>query len=97
MSEEYLDNYQAWTENWAIQKATAKHLVLAKFDWQVIYFARSFYQEHQIMPLTRRMIKFIRADLDPEFDSVKLQERYSDKPLRVIALLAGLPKPIQCI
>ena len=97
MSEEYLQDYQKWTQEWAIQKASEKHLKIEEFDLQVITFARDFYQEFEVMPLTRRIIKFIRENLDPEFDSIKLHERYSEKPLRMIALISGLPKPIQCI
>ncbi len=95
--EGYLLNHQTWAKQWAEQKALEKNLVLQEFDWQVIIFARNFYQQYQVMPLTRRIIKFIRENLDQNFDSIKLQECYSDKPLRIIALLAGLPKPIQCI
>ncbi len=93
----YLLDFQEWTAAWALQKAASQHRELADFDWQVIQFARDFYAEHQIMPLTRRLIKFIRAQLQPDFDSLLLQAYYTDKPLRVIALLAGLPRPIQCI
>ncbi len=93
----YLIDFREWTENWALQKALAQGLVLQDFDWQVIQFARAFYVEHQIMPLTRRLIKFIRENLAPEFDSILLQQYYTEKPLRVIALVSGLPRPIQCI
>ena len=71
--------------------------MMETFDQQVIAFAQAFYQEHGVMPLTRRIVKFIQEHLDPSFDSIKLQERYTDKPLRVIAKRAGLPKPVQCI
>ena len=93
----YLLDCQEWTQAWAIQNAATYHLILDKFDWQLLDFARAFYQEHQVMPLTRRLIKFIREQHQADFDSIALQQRYTDKPLRVIALLAGLPKPIQCI
>ncbi|MCX7123537.1 MAG: TusE/DsrC/DsvC family sulfur relay protein [Gammaproteobacteria bacterium] len=93
----YLIHFEEWTEAWALQKAITQNLTLDPFDWQLIHFARRFYQEHHLMPLTRRLIKFIRENLNPDFDSIALQQRYTDKPLRVIALIAGLPKPIQCI
>lgn len=96
-AEGYLLNYQAWTRDFAIQKACEIGINLQEFDWRVVAFARDFYIEFEVMPLTRRIMKFIRENLDSEFDSIKLQERYTDKPLRVIALIAGLPKPIQCI
>lgn len=67
------------------------------FDQQVIAFTKDFYQEHGVIPLSRRIIKFIQEKLDPEFDSIQFQERYTDKPLRVIAERAGLPRPVQCI
>ena len=93
----YLLDFQEWAEAWALQKAQDYNLTLEAFDWQLIAFARAFYQEHQIMPLTRRLVKFIRENIDPDFNSMDLQQHYTDKPLRVIALIAGLPKPIQCV
>ena len=86
-----------WSREWAIQKAAEQQMQLQDFDWQVINFARSFYQEYAIMPLTRRIIRFIRENLDSNFDSIQLQARYTNQPLRVIALISGFPRPIQCI
>ncbi len=94
--EGYLLHWEDWTEAWTRQKAQAQGLVLEPLDWQLFAFAREFYQVHQVMPLTRRLIKFVR-ETQPNFDSLALQQRYGDKPLRVIAQCAGLPKPIQCI
>lgn len=96
-TEGYLIDHRDWTQDWAAQKALQKGMILQQFDWQVIAFVRNFYQEYQVMPLTRRLLKFIREHLNADFDSIALQERYTDKPLRLIALLAGLPKPVQCI
>ncbi len=93
----YLIDPQAWTRDWALQKAARQDRILEDFDWQLIQFVRDFYEEHQVMPLTRRVIKFIRESIQINFDSVQLQQRYTDKPLRVIALIAGLPRPIQCV
>lgn len=96
-AEGYLLNHQDWSPEWAESKAAEHQQTLEAFDWQVLAFVQSFYKAHGIMPLTRRMIGFIRETLDPNMDSLSLQARYSDKPLRRIALLAGLPKPIQCL
>lgn len=95
--EGYLIDYKAWSRDWALQKASEQGLILQSFDWQLIEFARDFYQEYQVMPLTRRIIKFVRENLNAQFDSIELQERYSEKPLRIIALISGLPKPVQCL
>ncbi len=82
---------------WALEQAEIIGLSLTEFDWQVLEFCQVFYVEHGVMPLTRRVIKFIKENLEPDFDSLKLQIRYTEKPLTVIAKLAGLPKPVQCI
>lgn len=96
-NEGYLVDFREWYRDFALQVADPLGLVLVDFDWKVIDFVRGFYEAHQLMPLTRLIVKYIKNELDPAFDSVKLQARYTDKPLRVIAKLAGLPRPIQCI
>ena len=90
-------NDQDWTREYAIAEAGAVQIILEPFDWAVIEFVRAFYQEHEIMPLTRRIIKFIRENLKSDFDSIAFQVRYSAQPLFVIARISGLPRPMQCI
>ena len=96
-AEGYLINADAWTPAFAEQIAAELEFALEDFDWQVLDYLRNFYKAHAMMPLTRLIIKYIKSELDSEFSSVKLQVRYSDKPLRVLAKMAGLSKPIQCI
>jgi len=96
-SEGYLLNYQDWSPAFAEQKAQEVGLSLNPFDWQLLAYIRSFYAAHALMPLSRLLVRYVKTELDPGFNSIKLQERYSDKPLRVLAKMAGLPKPIQCI
>lgn len=86
-----------WTRAYAMAEAASIPLVLEDFDWEVLYFVRSFYEAHGMMPLTRRIIKFIRETRDPHFDSLQFQARYTAQPLFCIARMAGLPKPMQCI
>jgi tRNA 2-thiouridine synthesizing protein E len=93
----YLVDWQDWSPSWASEKASILSRPLSDFDWQLIAFTREFYTTHHIMPLTRRLIQFIRDHYQKDFDSLALQAYYTDKPLRIIALISGLPRPIQCI
>jgi tRNA 2-thiouridine synthesizing protein E len=95
-AEGYLLDELAWTPQFAEQVALVLQKTLTEFDWKVIAFVREFYAEHRLMPLTRVIVQQIKA-LDPHFNSIHLQAHYTDKPLWVLAKLAGLPKPVQCI
>lgn len=95
--EGYLLDFLAWQPNFAEQVAGELGHHLDAFDWQVIKFVRGFFETHHMMPLTRAIVQYIKQALDPEFDSIKLQQRYTTKPLWLLAKLAGAPKPAQCI
>jgi tRNA 2-thiouridine synthesizing protein E len=95
--EGYLLDFLSWKPSFAEQVAEALTMTLDEFDWEVIEFVRGYYEAHQLMPLTRVLVQYIKEDLDQGFDSIKFQERYTAKPLWVLAQLSGLPKPAQCI
>lgn len=96
-NEGYLLDYLSWTPQFAKALASSWIRPLDEFDWEVIEYIRGFYEGHQRMPLTRNIIHYIKQDMDPGFDSVNFQERYTDQPLWVLAKFSGVPKPVQCI
>jgi TusE/DsrC/DsvC family sulfur relay protein len=95
--EGYLLDAASWTSDFAEQVAASDlGRGLADFDWAMITFVREFYRAHHMMPLTRRIVSYAGSRVS-DFDSVELQRHYTNKPLWVIAKIAGLPKPVQCI
>lgn len=95
--EGYLLDAAAWTSDFAIEVAARDFdKSLSQFDWSVIAFVRDFYQEYHMMPLTRRIVSYVRTQI-AHFDSLELQKHYTHQPLWVLAKLSGLPKPVQCI
>ena len=95
--EGYLLDATMWTSGFAEQVAVRDFdKILSEFDWAIVAFVRDFYEQHHMMPLTRRIVSYARSKI-AAFDSVQLQEHYTSQPLWVLAKIAGLPKPLQCI
>ena len=55
-AEGYLKNLNDWSEDFARAQARAEHLELTEAHWQVIYFLRSYFEEHRVQAQVRAMI-----------------------------------------
>lgn len=58
--EGYILDMGAWSEDFARALAATEHLVLTDEHWQVIRYIRQHYDEHQVQPQVRDMIKHFR-------------------------------------
>lgn len=54
--EGYLKNLEDWSEDFARAQARAEQLELTEEHWQVIYFLRSYFEEHRVQAQVRVMI-----------------------------------------
>jgi tRNA 2-thiouridine synthesizing protein E len=64
--EGYLQNLDEWSEDFVRALAAHESLVLSDEHWQVIRFIRDHYQEHQIQPQVRDMIKHFEQAWGPQ-------------------------------
>lgn len=55
--EGYIQNLDAWTEDFARAQAESEDLALTKEHWDVIHFLREYYDEHNVQAQVRSMIK----------------------------------------
>jgi len=55
--EGYLLSPEQWSEEFALARATHEQLVLTDAHWELIYFLRDYYQQHQVQAQVRSMIK----------------------------------------
>ena len=96
--EGYITNLDDWTEDLAGVIATAEEINMNKEHWEVVNFLRSYYEEYQIAPAVRVLIKAIKKSMGPEVGNNKyMYELFPYGPAKQACKIAGLPKPTGCI
>jgi tRNA 2-thiouridine synthesizing protein E len=96
--EGYLINLDDWTPELAEHFASIDGVTLTDNHWEVINFLREYYDEYQIAPMIRVLVKAIGKKLGPEKGNNKyLYELYPEGPAKQACKYAGLPKPTGCV
>ena len=72
-------------------------ILLNEDHWKVIEIVRNYYQSYRLFPPNRVLINLIMKEQGPEkANSIHLMKLFSGTPAKVLAQLAGLPKPANC-
>ncbi len=94
----YLCQLSDWSPEVAQALAEQAGLALSAEHWEVLDLLRQFYQEFQLSPATRPLIKYTALKLGPDKgNSLHLNRLFNGTPAKLAAKLAGLPKPTNCI
>ncbi|MFC3700508.1 TusE/DsrC/DsvC family sulfur relay protein [Reinekea marina] len=94
----FLLDASEWTESWAEHMAQKQGLPLDEVDFRIINALRQFYFDFDLSPPMRPLVKLIKNNVHSDYgNSIWLMQRYGESPARVLALLAGLPKPKNCL
>lgn len=94
----YLINLNDWSAEVARALAAQSDIELSPEHWEILEVLRSFYQEYQLSPATRPLIKYTALKLGPEKgNSLHLNRLFNGTPAKLAAKLAGLPKPTNCL
>ena len=94
----YLVNLSDWSIEVASALAAAEELELGPEHWEILELLRGFYQEFQLSPATRPLIKYTALKLGPDKgNSLHLNRLFKGTPAKLAAKLAGLPKPTNCL
>ena len=94
----YLVDLNAWSVEVANALASAEALELTDEHWEILKLLRGFYQEFQLYPATRPLIKYTALKLGPEKgNSLHLNRLFKGTPAKLAAKLAGLPRPTNCL
>lgn len=93
-----LVDLNAWSVEVANALASAEALELTDEHWEILKLLRGFYQEFQLSPATRPLIKYTALKLGPEKgNSLHLNRLFKGTPAKLAAKLAGLPRPTNCL
>jgi len=96
--EGYLADLNDWSEPVAEALARQEDLQLEKEHWEILRLLRAFYEEFELSPATRPLIKYAALKLGPDKgNSMHLNRLFKGTPAKLAAKLAGLPKPSNCI
>ncbi|MBV1863775.1 MAG: TusE/DsrC/DsvC family sulfur relay protein [Rhodobacteraceae bacterium] len=96
--EGYITNLGEWTNDLAGVIATAEEIDMTEEHWAVVNFLREYYEEYQIAPAVRVLIKSIKKSLGKEVGNNKyMYELFPYGPAKQACKIAGLPKPTGCI
>lgn len=96
----YLKSLGDWDDDAAAVLATAEGITLTAEHQAVITIIRQFYSEHRISPATRVLVKAVGRALGADKGtSAYLMQLFPSRqsPALVIARIAGLPRPTNCL
>jgi tRNA 2-thiouridine synthesizing protein E len=94
----YLVNLDDWTPDIALRLAQAEDILLTKEHWEIIHLLQAFYQEYQISPAMRALVKYTEKILGSEKGkSIYLLSLFPPSPAKIASKIAGLPRPTNCL
>lgn len=96
--EGFLVHLDDWSEPLAGELARLEGIDYSAEHREVILALRSFYQEYQLSPAMRPLVKYIGQQLGKEKgSSLYLLKLFPGSPAKLASKIAGLPKPDNCL
>jgi len=96
--EGYITNLSDWSKELADVIADAESIDMNEEHWEVVNFLRDYYEEYQIAPAVRVLIKSVKKSMGPEKGNNKyMYELFPYGPAKQACKIAGLPKPTGCV
>ena len=96
--EGYLLELSDWNEAVADQLAEDERIDLLDEHWTLIHLVRAFYEKFEVAPAMRPLVKQVRAQLGAEKGtSIYLLKLFPGSPAKLLAKIAGLPRPTNCL
>ncbi len=96
--EGYITDLGAWTPELAGLIAKDENIEMDDERWEVVNFLRDYYEEYQIAPAVRVLIKAVKKSMGKEKGNNKyLYTLFPYGPAKQACKIAGLPKPTGCV
>lgn len=93
----YLIHLEDWSEQVASFIGDQEGIQLTDLHWQVIWLIREFYQEFKLSPTARPLTKYLTQHMGSSINNLQLNLLFNGNPAKIIAKIAGLPKPTSCL
>jgi tRNA 2-thiouridine synthesizing protein E len=96
--EGYITDISQWSKELAEAIAKEEGIDMTDEHWEVVNFLREYYDEYQIAPAIRVLVKALKKTMGPEKGNNKyLYELFPYGPAKQACKIAGLPKPTGCV
>lgn len=96
--EGYLTDIGVWNKDLADMIAKAENIDMSEEHWEVVNFLRDYYEEYQIAPAVRILVKEMTKKYGKEKgDQKALYALFPYGPAKQACKIAGLPKPTGCV
>ncbi len=96
--EGYIVDLDIWSKELAEQIAEGENIDMTDEHWEVVNFLREYYEEYQIAPAIRVLIKAVGKKLGKDKGNNKyLYTLFPYGPAKQACNIAGLPKPTGCV
>lgn len=96
--EGYITTLSDWSKELAEEIAKTENIDMTGEHWEVVNFLREYYDEYQIAPAVRVLIKAIKKSMGPDKGNNKyMYELFPYGPAKQACKIAGLPKPTGCV
>ncbi len=96
--EGYLKDINVWNKDLALLIAKSENIELKPEHWEVIDFLREYYDEYQIAPAIRVLVKEMKKKFGAEKGDQKyLYTLFPYGPAKQACKIGGLPKPTGCV
>lgn len=94
----YLSELAPWSKDRAIELGIAEGLDIENTHIEILITARSFFSIYGFSPSMRPLCKTVTEQLGvAKGRSMYLNQLFPGSPAKIVAKLAGLPKPKNCI
>ncbi|ODS24714.1 sulfurtransferase TusE [Candidatus Endobugula sertula] len=96
--EGYIKSLEEWSEKVAEMIAIEEKIKLTSSHWEVVLLLRQFYQEFELSPTMRSLVKYIANNLGKDKgNSIYLLKLFPPNPAKIASKIAGLPRPKNCL
>lgn len=97
-AEGYLLCLDDWTPSIAATLAQDHQLTLTPQHWELIELIREFYRLYGLSPAMRPLLKFASQQLGADkATSIYFLRLFPGSPAKLLAKVAGLPRPENCL
>lgn len=95
--EGYLTRLEDWSPPLAELIADSEQIRLTDAHWEILELLRQFYQQFELAPAMRPLVKYTGQQLGPDKGrSIYLMQLFPPSPAKVACKIAGLPRPNNC-
>lgn len=94
----FLVNLEDWSDGVALALASEEGITLQDAHFEVIHALRQFYNDYQLSPAMRPLVRYISQTLGKDKgNSLYLLSLFPGSPAKLASKFAGLPKPDNCL